>query len=90
MNRRQIFMSTDMGPHQEQGNPLWSQGSLFQPWTQRPPNSPFWGMPMYGGFVQANYPSWVPSYQPGLFQGTPTWGMPYYSGFVNQHSMEGI
>jgi hypothetical protein len=47
---------------------------------------------MYGGFVQANYPQWVPSYQPGLSVTTGDTGFSpgMYSGFVNEHKMEGI
>lgn len=81
-----------LGPVQATGNPLWTQDSIFQPWAQSAPASPYYGMPMYAGFVQANYPAWVPSYQPGMNVNTGNTGfsLGMYSGFVNEHKMEGI
>lgn len=79
-----------LGPHQEEGNPLWEQGSVFQPWQQAQLNDPYWGMPMYAGFVEAKYPTWQPSYQPGIQTQRRGQFQPMYSGFVNEHKLEGI
>lgn len=87
-----VVATYPLGPVQPSGNPLWVQDSVFMPWSQGAPNSPFYGMAMYGGYVQANYPAWVPAYQPGLTVTTANTGFSpgMYSGFVNEHKMEGI
>lgn len=79
-----------LGPHQEEGNPLWEQGSVFQPWRQASLNDPYYGMAMYAGFVQTQYPMWVPSYQPGMATDKQGFWMAQYSGFVNEHNLKGI
>jgi hypothetical protein len=94
MNGSQIRVvaTYPLGPTQQTGTPLWVQDSVFMPWQAPAPNNPFYGMAMYGGFVQANYPQWVPSYQPGMSATTGDTGFSpgMYSGFVNEHKMEGI
>jgi len=88
---KRVVSTYPLGPYQQTGNEMWTQDSVFQPWQQLAPDVVGHGMAMYGGFVQARYPEWVPSYQPGI-PTNPQYGrhLAMYSGFVNEHSLEGI
>jgi hypothetical protein len=89
--RKRETATYPLGPVQPTGTPLWEQTSVFQPWSQGKPESPYYGMAMYSGFVEARYPAWIPATQPGEeLHEHPRFWLAMYSGFVNEHNLEGI
>lgn len=82
--------SLAIGPYPagQTGDTIWfdlTERPDFQPWSNAPANSPYWGMPMYAGFVSNPIETWQPATQPGV--PGEAWGFGLPTLFTNKQSV---